>query len=512
MSNESSLQESQNFLDSVVENIPDMIFVKDARDLKFVRFNRAGEQLIGIPRNEMIGKSDYDFFPKEQADFFTAKDREVLARGTVEDIPEEPLDTKNGVRILHTKKIPILDHEGHAKYLLGISEDITEKKRAAEQALLLHQEQAANQAKSTFLAHMSHEVRTPLGAILGFAELALDSAPADSDQRTFILTVIRNGRQLLKIVDEILDLSKIESDQIKIEQIPFELPPLVEDVASLLKPQAEAKGLSLDVFNLEALPPYIVSDPTRLRQILTNVIGNSIKFTNQGKVELTAQADPVSNETVLLRFSVRDTGIGIAPKEREVLFQPFSQVNSSSARKFGGSGLGLYISKRLAQELGGDLRLERSIVGRGSTFVITVRAHLADSVPPKSGEAELIKSVSKVKLKILVVDDAVDNRVLIGKFLSLMNHEADFAEDGASGVSKALQGDYDLVLMDIQMPSMDGFEALARLREKGYRRQVVALTAHAMKGYRERCLQAGFNDYLPKPVSQISLAEILSRV
>jgi hypothetical protein len=366
---------------------------------------------------------------------------------------------------------------------------------------------------------MSHEIRTLLGAMIGFAELIRESPSLSADQSQSVSTIVRNGRQLLRIVDEILDISKVESERINIEHIRFPLSQVIEDVRSLLQFQAEAKGLQLLWQNDPGLPENVISDPTRLRQILLNVIGNAIKFTNRGHIRVrTSATDPApSGHRLTIQFEVADTGVGISPEQERRLFQPFAQADSSMTRKFGGTGLGLYLSKKLAQVLGGDLVLKRSRVGEGSLFEITIRPEL----PAQTGKAKSASlpesSAKKVVIpaqrpfRALVVDDSPDNRILVGRMIKSLGGSADLAENGRIGVQKALANDYDLVLMDIQMPEMDGFEALSQLKEKHYQRPVVALTAHAMKGDRELCLSKGFDHYLVKPIDREALQETVRR-
>ncbi|HVK60318.1 MAG TPA: PAS domain S-box protein [Bdellovibrionales bacterium] len=528
------VRQSESFLDSVIENIPNMIFVKDAKDLRFVRFNRAGEQLIGQNRSQMLGKSDYDFFPKDQADFFTAKDRAVLESKNLLDIPEEPIRTPNGLRFLHTRKIPIFDSNGVAQYLLGISEDISEKKLGEEQRLelfklqaardeaektasrlefLAEQAEEASRAKSAFLANISHEIRTPLGAMLGFAELGVEDADLTEEQRESFSTILRNGRQLLALVDDVLDLSKAEAGHIRIDKSVFSLPHFMSEISNLFKLKAIEKGLDFQIATKGVLPERVIGDPIRIRQILLNLIGNAIKFTPNGSVSVIADFVQKEENVGILSFLVRDTGIGIGSDQAQRLFAPFIQVDDSMTRKFGGTGLGLFLSRRLARLMGGDVVLASSELGKGSDFRATVEVEeIATKTIPPSADHQVMSTerAPAPGARVLVVDDSPDNRALVKAFLGKIGVEADVAADGSDAVTKAMSEHYDIVFMDLQMPIMDGFKAVKILRDKGYRRPIVALTAHAMKGDRERVMESGFDNYLAKPVTKQSLADCLA--
>lgn len=691
------LGQSERFLESVVENLPNMLFVKDAKSLRFVRLNRAGEELLGYRRETLLGRNDYDFFPQQQADSFAAADRRVLEAKVAVDIPEEVILTKSGPRFLHTKKIPILGSDGNPLYLLGISEDITVKKAieqqrqaqaeaeskthqlrflaeaskilsesldikrtlrafadllvvefadwceivlisqsddtlaenhivafrrsedapladevkkyppklepttaefgrivataapavytqvtdelidrlvsdparresikklklqsiinapiqaygkvlgvlsvaiadndrkslgeidgalvqelgkrvafALENSRLFRKAQEANRAKSAFLANMSHEVRTPLGAMLGFADL-LASENLKEEQMKYVQTVLRNGRQLLRIVDEILDLSKVESDLVAIEKIEFSLRTLISEVMALLEMQAREKNLEFKLKLSPDLPDRVISDPTRLRQILINVIGNAIKFTTEGYIEVCGECrnHPENPSSWIVEFKVTDTGIGIDASQAEKLFQPFVQADNSMTRRFGGTGLGLFVSRKLARLLGGDVLLTKSNLGRGTQFTITAAMGAAKANRPReSNDSRHSHKEIKSHAKVLVVDDAPDNRTLIHHYLSRLGTKADLAGTGVEAINLALKGDYDLILMDVQMPEMDGLEAVRQLRAHHYQKPIVALTAHAMKGDREQCLRAGFDDYLGKPIDRDRLRQTIER-
>jgi CheY-like chemotaxis protein/HPt (histidine-containing phosphotransfer) domain-containing protein len=365
---------------------------------------------------------------------------------------------------------------------------------------------------------MSHEIRTPLTAILGFAENLLDPATSEYERRDAVKTILRNGEHLLGILNDILDLSKIEAGKLAVERIEVSPTRLAADVIAIMRVRAEAKGLSLSLRYASAIPETIQTDPTRLRQILINLLGNAIKFTERGGVELHArlERDPAEPR---LRFDVIDTGIGMTAAQLQKLFEPFSQADGSTTRRFGGTGLGLSISRQLARFLVGDVTVE-SEPGHGSKFSVTVATGPLEGVAmienpsvaqPPSGQFERI-DFSSVRLaaRILLVEDSPDSQLLISSFLRKLGADVDTANNGTSGVEKALaslrsQSPFDLVLMDIQMSSLDGYAATRLLRQQGFHQPVIALTANAMTGDREECLAAGCDDYAVKPINRAEL-------
>jgi signal transduction histidine kinase/DNA-binding NarL/FixJ family response regulator/HPt (histidine-containing phosphotransfer) domain-containing protein len=389
---------------------------------------------------------------------------------------------------------------------------IREAKEAAEQASI---------AKSRFLANMSHEIRTPLTAILGFAENLLDPATPDRERREAVGTILRNGEHLLEILNDILDLSKIEAGKLAIERIVVSPARLAADVVAIMRVRAEGKGLSLGLRCATAIPETILSDPTRLRQILMNLVGNAIKFTERGGIELRIGLEqPGLSETEpRIRFEVIDTGLGMTAEQVERLFEAFAQADASTARRFGGTGLGLAISRRLARFLGGDVTVD-SEPGRGSTFSITIATGPLDGVPllenplldaPGKGPDRIDLSAVRIDARILLVEDSPDSQRLIAAFLRKIGAEVDVADSAREAIDKALAlehspAPYDLVLMDIQMAGLDGFEATRILRKEGFEQPVIALTANAMTGDREACLAAGCNDYAVKPINRAQLA------
>jgi signal transduction histidine kinase/ActR/RegA family two-component response regulator len=383
--------------------------------------------------------------------------------------------------------------------------------------------EASNRAKSEFLANMSHEIRTPMTAILGYSDLLLQPDLSAADRAEFLQTVQRNGNHLLGIINDILDISKIEAGKMTVERIECSPCRLVSEVALLMRARALAKNLSLRVELQGPIPETIQTDPTRLRQILINLIGNAVKFTEHGGVRLLIRLlDPPDDPRPRISFEVADTGVGMTPEQWTAIFQPFSQADTSMTRRFGGTGLGLTISKRLAQMLGGDI-VGRSSLGKGSTFQAIVAAgSLADvrmltnpdEVMQLEMEASHATKTTNIRLsgRVLLAEDGADNQRLIAFLLRRHGATVAVAEDGQVAVEKVLQArtngrPFDCVLMDMQMPVLDGYAATGQIRAAGCRLPIIALTAHAMRGDKERCLDAGCNDYIAKPVNRIELVE-----
>ena len=374
----------------------------------------------------------------------------------------------------------------------------------------------ANKAKSHFLANMSHEIRTPLGAILGFAELAHDPAVSEKERIEFISVIKKSGEGLLEIINDVLDLSKIEAGHLQVESNDFNWRSVLNEVMDLLKPSCVAKGISLIQEIASGIPDILKSDSHRFRQVLTNLIGNAIKFTARGQVTIKCKTEPRGqNSEATLVISVQDTGIGIHVNDQKKLFEPFSQGNSSLSSKYGGTGLGLDLSRKLARALKGNVTLVRSLIDVGSTFDFTLPADfsLIDSEKQNSRPTELEKISSKLSSgqRILLVDDSVANQIIVKSFLLKAGYEVYLANNGREGVSKALNEDYDIVLMDIQMPEMDGYEATQRLRLEGYAKPIIALTAHALGEERKKAFHIGFSDYITKPIRRDILLTTLKK-
>ncbi|HET6423850.1 MAG TPA: ATP-binding protein [Planctomycetaceae bacterium] len=386
-----------------------------------------------------------------------------------------------------------------------------------------------NRAKSEFLANMSHEIRTPMTAIQGFADVLIDDGDLDrAPQRRIqaIQTIRRNSEHLMDIINDILDISKIEAGKLEAEKQPYSPAVLASEVIALMRVRSQAKGVTLDVVYETPLPETITTDPLRLRQILVNLVGNAIKFTEVGGVKLCLRA--VKSPSPRIDFDVVDTGLGINAETQRKLFQPFTQADSSTTRQFGGTGLGLSISRRLAEMLDGSVSIVESVVGRGTRMRLTLRLASADvmTIPagtlpqPAAAFAPVVKldqAVSLVGCRILLAEDGPDNQRLISFILRKAGAEVTVVGNGSLAVDAAFraterQQPFDVILMDMQMPELDGYGAVAALRSQGYRGPVIALTAHSMSGDREKCLAAGCDDYATKPINRQELLRQIARL
>ncbi|MFO0844422.1 MAG: ATP-binding protein [Gemmataceae bacterium] len=484
---------------AVMNALPDQIYVKN-RELRLVTANEAAVRARGRASVvELVGRRDFAFFPPELAERFEAEERAVLGAVTA-SLDQEWLSPDTG-RWLSISRVPLRDPDGAVVGLVGICHDITDLRRAREAA------EAASKAKSEFLANMSHEIRTPMSGILGMSRKLLDT-PLSPAQRDDLQIVKASAEALLTILKDILDFSKIEARKLQLDPVAFHLRDAVGDTVRALALSARQKGLSLMCAVDDDAPEFVVGDPGRLRQVLVNLIGNAIKFTSRGEVLVVVRRVPGAENT--LRFEVRDTGIGIDAAKLPTIFDPFVQADSSTTRQYGGTGLGLSISSQLVQLMGGALRVE-SEPGRGSRFWFAVRLEpaVAPSPPPPAPWRSLRP------LRILLAEDNPANKEVAVYMLENAGHLVAVASTGREAIRQLAGERFDLVLMDVQMPEMDGFEATrairAREREGGGRLPVVAMTAHAMKGDRERCLAAGMDDYVTKPIDAAELFAAIAR-
>jgi len=424
----------------------------------------------------------------------------------------------------------MLDQIGQARSAVCRARDELEDRVALRTRELLVAKDAAevaSRAKSDFLANMSHEIRTPMTAILGYSDLLLQQGTSKSEREDFVQIIHRNGNHLLGIINDILDISKIEAGKMTVERIPCSPRQLASEAISLMQVRATAKGISLQIEFRGPIPDFIQSDPTRLRQILINLLGNAVKFTELGGVRLVVSLlDSPETPNPRIGFEVIDTGVGMQPEQMSSLFKPFAQADTSMTRRFGGTGLGLAISKRLAQMLGGDIT-GTSVVGKGSSFLISIETGPLEEIRMSDGFTKVLPVTtdapsdkpaadSQLSGRILLAEDGIDNQRFITFVLKKAGVQVTVADNGQIALdyvhsAHEEENPFDVILMDMQMPVMDGYTAASRLRSEGYRGPIIALTAHAMAEDRQKCLDAGCNDYATKPIDRQSLLRTVAQ-
>ncbi|MBF0309458.1 MAG: PAS domain-containing protein [Magnetococcales bacterium] len=500
-------------LQTIIDAIPAYIFVKDLHN-GFRLCNATLARAIGVDKEAIIGVSANALFPPELADGYYADDQEIFASGRPKLDIVEPGYTVDGQEgYFSTSKVPLYDHEGRLTGVVGIAVDITAIKRA-EESLTRAKEEAerASQAKSAFLAAMSHEIRTPMNVLIGMGDVLAESA-LDREQRGYVEKIQKAGGSLLELIDQILDLSRIEAGQLDLAEVRTDLRALLHEVIDLLEVVAAEKGVGLHLEIAPAMPSWFLFDPGRLRQVLFNLLGNALKFTDQGRVVL--RAAMAAEQGILLE--VEDTGIGIPGEQVATIFDAFTQADSSITRRFGGTGLGLTVSRHLVERMRGHIQVE-SHPGTGSLFRVTLPLSPVDA--PHEVMAPSHRRDGNGRLAephILVVDDSVDNQVLIRAFLKNLPCRLEVAGNGLQALQMTAAQSFDLILMDMQMPVMDGYTATRemRLREReegGTPLMIVALTAHALKGEEEKCLQAGCDRYLAKPIKKQRLIGLIEEL
>lgn len=415
------------------------------------------------------------------------------------------------------RAIAIRDPDQKILYWIGTATDIEEQKRNAQELEVAKQAaEKANATKSAFLANMSHEIRTPLGAILGFSELLKETDLPSLVRNQYVDTIVRSGMALTRIIDDILDLAKVEADRMEVEHIPFSLALLIDEIKLLFSDNARHKGITFEVEVDQNFPTMITSDPTRVRQILVNICGNAVKFTTQGGVKVKVGAHKKDETTLWLVIDVCDTGPGITQEQRHRLFQPFTQADNTTTRQFGGTGLGLALSKRLAEALDGNISIHDNPQGKGTLFRIMLSTPMSECAGNRDhSNAKSQKEHSENEkpplagLKILLADDSVDNQIFLHHVLQKRGASVECVGDGSEALQKAKQSCFDLILMDIQMPKMDGYQATRLLLAQGYKKPIVALTAHAMLEERNRTREAGFSGHLTKPINTEELVRTI---
>ena len=487
-------------LAAIFEALPDPLIVKDAEH-RWVYANAAFLALTGI--DDYYGKSDQDCdLPADQIDAYSAEDDQVIAGES--SVVEERI----GDMVALTKKCPITLPDG-SRGLVGIIVDVTNYSRAQLDARRLS---AANEAKAKFIAHTNHEIRTPLNGILGLAQsLAADDLPAEQLEKVDL--ILDSGRTLMAILNDVLDLAKIDSGKLEIEPDDTEIRHVIQRVGRLFAARAEEKGLTLRVEVDSTVPSLLKLDHVRLRQCVSNLVANAIKFTDSGGVYVAVATDP-RDDGYLLTVTVKDTGIGISPEVQEKLFGEFTQADSSTTRQFGGSGLGLAITRRLARLMDGDVTI-KSAPGIGSVFTLTLAAG-ASSAHNQRRQALVENHDGQLSgRRVLLVDDNEVNRKVARLFLLAEDLVLTEAHNGREALQELARAPFDLILLDVHMPVMDGRETIRRIRESGAAWAgipVIALTADAMSGDRDRFLAMGMDGYVAKPLNKSVLFREIGRV
>jgi PAS domain S-box-containing protein len=536
---ERKLKEREHWLATTLKSIGDAVIATDANST-ITFLNPRAECLTGWRREEAAGKPVADVFQIiDEATRLSPPnplDR-ALATGTVTDLVNPTLlVAKNGEeRPIDDSAAPIRDEQGNQMGGVLVFRDVTERRRieaelrryrdsledlVEERTWELQQAkaaaEAASQAKSEFLATMSHEIRTPLNGVLGMAELLLNT-PLNHEQRRYVRILTQSGQTLLGLIDEILDFSRIEAGKLELRQVDFDLREVLEETAAAFGERARAKGLRLCMDLAPDFPARVRGDPNRLRQVVVNLVGNAIKFTDTGEVAIQLRALERAAATLTARIDVTDTGIGIAPNAQARIFESFVQADGSATRRHGGVGLGLAISRRLTRLMGGDINVE-SVFNQGSRFWFTVRLAIVEANDPGASLPRATPNTdapTAFHARVLVVEDNLVNQAVATAMLELLGCRFAVVDDGRQALAALDRQRFDLVLMDCYMPTMDGFETTAELRRReapGRRRiPVIALTANVDKGFRERCLTVGMDDYLSKPFSREQLAAVLAR-
>lgn len=539
-----------NRLAEIARRTANAVVITD-RHARIEWVNEGFTRITGYSPEEAVGRRPPELVQGPDSDpVEVARMRQAIQKG--ESVTAELINYhKNGTPYRIRVEIdPLRDESGGLTGFMAIESDVTEqyeyrqelKRRAGELERLRNLAESASQAKSEFLANMSHEIRTPMTAILGYADLLsedVDGTLSPQDRQEYITTIKRSGQHLLAVINDILDLSKIEAGKLDVERVPTDVDEVLRDLERLMKIKAQEKGILLSIERAPGLPLRILSDPLRLRQVLVNLVGNAIKFTERGEVRVLARFEDIAGAS-LLRIEVRDTGIGMTGEQLGRLFEAFSQADTSMTRRFGGTGLGLRISRSLAVLLGGDLRVS-SEPGKGSLFVLRVAAgrvseatSSASSSATAADPAPMSSTPAHAPLagrRILLVEDGLDNQRLVALHLRRAGAEVSIAGNGVQALemmhrdltgrpaAPASEGgeaagtiEFDLVLTDMQMPEMDGYTLARRLREGGWLGPVVALTANAMSGDDHQCIQAGCDAYVPKPIDRSQLVATCGRM
>ncbi len=510
---EEALAQERRLLETLMNNLPDAIYFKD-RESRFLAISEGLAKRHGLVNpSDAKGKTDFDYFTREHAEQAFRDEQQVIATGKpIVNVEEKETWLDGSVTWVSTTKMPMRDPQGRIVGSFGVSRDVTERKKAQEELQKAKDAaEQANRAKSEFLANMSHEIRTPMNGILGMTELALDTN-LTREQREYLTMVKASAESLLGIINDILDFSKIEARKLHLDAVDFPLRPLLDEIMKTLALRAQQKGLELACRVAPEAPESVCGDPGRMRQVLVNLIGNAIKFTARGEVVVDVQPETRTEKEICLHFSVRDTGIGVPKEQQRNIFEAFTQVDHSTTRKYGGTGLGLTISAQLASMMGGRIWVD-SEAGQGSTFHVTARFGLCGNgaAPPPPAQPAHLHG-----LAVLIVDDNATNRRILHEVLTNWRMRPRAVDGGAAALTvlseAAAAGEpYPLILLDGHMPEMDGFTLAGKIQADPALNgaTVLILTSAGQPEDVERCRQLGVRAYLTKPVRQSELLETI---
>ncbi|MBI5753087.1 MAG: PAS domain S-box protein [Hydrogenophilales bacterium] len=516
---EEKLREQLHFNQMLIETLPNPMFFKDCAGA-YLGVNKSWEDYFGVKREDCLGKRDAEFMPgwEECGALHERMDAELMAAPGMQSY-EASFHSGGAQRDAMYYKAAFHNMDQSLAGIIGIVTDISERKRYEhdlEQAKELAE--AASQAKSEFLANMSHEIRTPMNGILGMTEITLGTELTHS-QRDNLNMVKVSAESLLTIINDILDFSKIEAGKLMIAEEDFDLREMLDGIVRSLAVRAQEKGLTLWCDVASNIPRFIRADPVRVGQIAVNLIGNALKFTAQGSVSASVELARVDAQGMTLHFAIADTGIGISPEKLALIFEAFSQADTSTTRQYGGTGLGLTISARLSEMMGGKIWVE-SEPGHGSMFHFSIRCGFADEAAALQKQAAHIVHAptadeNKRSGRILLAEDNPINQAVAKNLLTQRGYELEIANNGREAVERYHVETFDIILMDIQMPEMGGFEATAAIRDmqsaRGTRTPIIAMTAHAMQGDEQKCLAMGMDAYISKPIHSAKLFELLDQ-
>ncbi|WP_052087922.1 PAS domain S-box protein [Paenibacillus wynnii] len=511
---EVALRDSEEKYRQLFNNSTEAIYLHELIDSsmfsRFIDVNEVACSWLGYSREELIGMSPLNINSKPYHSKLINL-RESLQVG-VHYTYDSVHITKKGAKIPVEIKVHCFNLMGK-KVLLSMVRDTTERKKVENELKVARDEaERANKAKSEFLANMSHEIRTPLNGMLGMIDLTLLTS-LNNEQADNLHTAKSCANALLVLINDVLDYSKLEVRKMRMDQVDFPLQELIEKTAKTLSPNVLAKHLKFNYTLSSQVPSFVCGDPNRLQQVLNNLLHNAIKFTDAGCVTLSVERQEVQRDSLMLLFKVTDTGIGIAEQEHPKLFKTFSQVDSSITRRYGGTGLGLAISKQLVENMGGQIWVE-STEGQGSVFYFTIKFKPAQSTSVMERSKSIDIKLPRLKRSILVAEDDPVNQLVMTRMLNFLDYEVEVAGSGVEVLKGLERKSYDLIFMDIQMPLMDGLEAARKIREReaGVRHTpIIAITAYALQGDREKCLAAGMDDYLPKPIPMEKLQSALEK-